>query len=634
MEWLKVKSVAKTVVLPGETLDFKVVRTMRTIAQAVGATLGPGGRPVLIERQDFGTAPFVTKDGVTVFRALGFSDPVAHSIMESARDAASRTVSEAGDGTTTATVLAYALVKYAQVYLRKNPHVSPQSLVQDIQTAFDEVIEPFIKKTSLKVKFDSEEGQRILHDVATVSANGDVKLADAVMKAFNLVGDDGTVTIVESSGPTSYKVERIRGLPIPMGYEESCQKFMTAFINDGAANRVFLKSPHFVLYNGTCTDVQSIVSVMEKLQMAWLNRPGTPQHDPSNPYISSPNIVLVANGFGEAVLGTLALNMPEAGTVNVVPLVTPRSAILNGEVHFLEDLSAVTGATVMNQLSRPLDSFTLDDLGRVEVANDDGTVAPGEFEMFRFRSTIIGHNDPDEVAERAEAVAGMIENAPSEYDARLMRERLACLTGGIAKLTVVGSSNGELRERKDRADDAVQAVKGAIRHGALPGGGWTLMACVDALLSNATLGDGVTEVLVPALEEPVRKLFENCGSTDPQPKWYQRWLPKLFRFSSPWNSTSSLVEWYRNRNYDDGAYHAAVLSLPDFEQVDAIDDGLLDSTPAVLEAIRNSISIASLLGTLGCIIVFERDSEHERSEAAANEDFIRNAGVNPANERA
>jgi chaperonin GroEL len=616
MEWTKVKSVAKRVVLPGPELDAAVLRTMERVARIVGATLGPGGRPVLIERQEYGMPGMVTKDGVTVFRSLGFRDPVEHAVMESTRDAAVRTVSEAGDGTTTATILAYSIVKHAQRYLKANPNASAQNLVQTIQDAFDKVVEPLVKKLALKVRFDSPKGQRILKAVATVSANGDKKLAEAVMEAFNLVGDNGTVTIVESSGHSAYKVERIHGFPIPMGYEESCQKFMTAFINDGAANRVYLKNPQFVLYNGTCSDVQSVVGVLEKLQNAWLNRPGTPQHIPQYPYITSPNVVLVANGFSESVLGTLALNMPEAGTVNVVPLVTPRTAILNGEVHFLEDLAAITGATVLNQLSRPLDSFTLEDLGHAEVEQEGADPLPGEFEMFRFRSTIIGRNDEDEVAERAEAVEAMVQSAPSEYDARLMKERLACLTGGIAKLTVVGSSNGELRERKDRADDAVQAVKGAIRHGALPGGGWTLLRIATELANRYPTDPVISKVLEPALEEPVVRLFENTGSSVADVKGRIQWL------------CEEISSGY------DKARTARVLSLPSCEVVNAVKAGLLDSTPAVLEAIRNSISIATLNGTLGGIVVFERDEEHERAEAAANEDFLRNANVTPANERA
>lgn len=612
MEWRKVQSAAKKVLLPGPELDRKVLKTMKTVADCVGATLGPGGRPVLIERQDYGMPGLVTKDGVTVFRSLGFSDPAEHSIMESARDAAVRTVNEAGDGTTTATVLAYALVKYSQQYLTKNPTVSPQSIVQDLQEAFLKVVEPLLRKLSIKVNFGSKQGQRILRAVATISANGDEKLADAVMEAFRLVGDNGTVTIIESSGPTAYRVERIHGYPIPMGYEESCQKFMTAFINEPATGRVYLKNPYFALYNGTCTDVQTMVAFLDKAQAAWLNRPGLAQHNPEQPFLTSPNIVLVANGFSEAVLGTLAMVMPAAETINVVPLVVPRSAILNGEVHFLEDLAAITGAEVLNPLSRPFDSVSaeLTELGRVDVAPGQ----PGEFEMFRFRSTVIGRNDEDEVADRAEQVQSMVENAVSEYDSRLLKERLACLTGGIAKLTVVGSSNGELRERKDRADDAVRSVQGAIKQGALPGGGWALLRLVDELATRCW-SPVIHDVLLPALLEPVRKLLENVGHHGAD---VDAVLDRLCEFvaSAPKARDAVVLD----------------LSTRGGQEVSAFKAGILDSTPAVLEALRSSLSIAALLGTLGGLVVFERDHTFERSEAEANNQFVRDANTNAANE--
>ena len=614
MDYMKVKSVAKTVVLPGPKLNRIILETMKTVSDAVGATLGPGGRPVLIERQEFGAPGIITKDGVTVARSLGFSNPIAHEIMLSARDAAIRTVSEAGDGTSSSTILAYSLVKYAQEYLDSHPHMSPQRLVQDIRDAFDNVVEPLIKKLAIKIRFDSNKGQRMLHSVAKVSTNGDEKLADAIMESFGLVGDNGTVTIVESSGPTSYKVERIHGFPIPMGYEESCGKFFSSFINDGASNRVYLKDPQFVLYNGTCSDVQSMVGLLEKLQFCWLNRPGQPKHDPIRPFITSPNIVIIANGFSESVLGTLALNMPEAGTVNVVPLMVPRSAVMNGEVHFLNDCAAITGATILNQLSRPLDSFELQDLGKVEVTDIDGNASSGEFEAFRFRSTIIGRRDEDEIAERAEEVEAMIQSAPSEYDARLMKERLACLTGGIAKLTILGGSAGEMRERKDRAEDGIMSVKGAIKFGALPAGGWTLMRLAKELDESEQTKDTVRKVLVPALKEPVRKLLENTGANEEE-------------------ISSKLKGYEGGMEVSNTSKTAKVLSLPDYTWVNAVKAGLLDSVPAVLEAIRNSVSIAALLGTLGGIVVYERDIEHERSEAAANEDFVRNANFNPANER-
>jgi chaperonin GroEL len=624
MDYTKAKSAAKVVNLRGPELDAKVLATMKTIADAVGATLGPGGAPVLIERGEYGMPNMVTKDGVTVMRSLGFSDPTAHSIMESARDAAVRTVGEAGDGTTTATVLAYALVRHAQQFHEKNPRVAPQRIVQDLQAAFDEKVEPLIRKLSKRVDFGSKRGKKLLRAVATISANGDVKLADAVMDAFEQVGDQGNVSIIESSGPWGYKVERIEGFPIPVGYEDSCGRFMTEFINDGENHRVFMKDPMFLLYNGTLIDVQNLLPLLEKLQNAWNNRPSLESHDPNLASISTPNVVLVANGFSEAVLASLSLIWKTAHNINVLPVMTPRSAIQNGEVHFLDDLASITGATVLNPLTRPFDSVTEEfkEFGRVRVVVRDDVGAllddrgnevtrPGEFEMHRFRSTVVGRNDEEEVLDRAETLEGMVESAISELDARLLRERLAALTGGIAKLTVVGSSAGELRERKDRADDAVRAVQGAIKHGVLPGGGWTLLKVAQALAADPECPKTVRHVLVPALYEPVTKLLANIG------------MPEDERVETIATIEAGL-----------GTKMRATYNAAKGEFVDAFKDGLLDSTPAVREAIRNSISIASLLGTLGGVVVFDRDVELERRESMATSDFTRNSNVNEANERA
>jgi chaperonin GroEL len=542
--------------------------------------------------------------------------------MESARDCATRTVSEAGDGTTTATVLAYALVRYGQEFLRNNPRTSPQRMVQEIRQAFEKVIEPLISKLSSKVRFDSPKGRRTLLDVATISANGDRQLAESVMKAFDLVGDAGTVTIVERSGPTGYQVERIHGYPVAIGYEESCQKFMTEFVNDAGSQRVWLKNPSFVLYNGAVLDVQTLVGLMDRIQGGWAKRPGTQFHRPDQPYIDTPNVVLVATGFSEQVLGTLALNMSNPMNINMVPMVIPRSPLMNGEVHFLNDLSALTGATIFNPLSRPLDTFdeeTYQDLGRVFVDESQ----PGEFEMFRFRTTIIGRNDEDEVADRAEEVKAMVEGAVSEFDKRLLQERLACLTGGIAKLTVIGSSNGELRERKDRADDAVRSVQGAIKAGVLPGGGWTLLRLAEEL-RRSEQPETVKYVVCSALREPVLKLLLNTGLNLDE---VQGIIENLVQYMTATINSDEPADWVKPKE-------AVVFDAANFEAVKAFDSGILDSTPAVLEAIRNSISIASLHSTFGTVIVFKRDHDFEREEAAANNEFIRNAHINEADQRA
>lgn len=591
MEWKKVQSPAKSVKARNAELSKTILDTMHTISEVVGNTLGPGGMPVLIERQEYGLPGLVTKDGVTVFRSLGFDDPTAHAIMESARDAAVRTVSEAGDGTTTATILAEAIVRYTHRYISANPRVSPQRVVRKLEQTFKDYIEPTVRTLATQVDPSSKKGQKYLHAVATISANGDTALADAVMECYRIVGDVGNITIIEQNGPSHYEVERIEGFPVGIGYEESCMKFMGMFINDAGNQRCFLNKPRFILYHGHINEIQVLFALLDRLQTAWQNVPGAPNYDPGMPRIDSPNIVLVATGFSESVLGSLAMLMVNGQSINVVPLLVPKTAIMNSELHFLEDLAAVTGSTILNPLSADFASVgaQFEEIGIAE-----------SFEMYRFRATVVGHYDSDEVAMQAEAIQQQIENAESELDKRLLQERLGKITGGIAKLRVVGASNGELREKKDRAEDAVSAVKGAMKHGVLPGGGWTLCYLAHNLLKDPD--PIVNQILVDALLEPVRRLFSNCGLTGPEYAVIAAEIEK------------SIV-----------AKKCIVYDAMENKYVDAFKSGILDSVPAVLEAIRSSVSIASLLGSLGGVVVFRRDEQLEREEAKANNSFVRDA---------
>lgn len=594
MQYAKVKSVSKQVEVKGSALTKKILTTMKTISDLVGATLGPGGAPVLIERQELNMPPMVTKDGVTVFRNIGLDGAVEQILMEAARDASVRTANEAGDGTTTATVLAEAIVRKTMEYCSANPRVSPQKVVRRLESTFKNEIEPLIRKLSLKADLSTDEGHRYLHSVAKISANGDTELADAVMECFDLVGDGGNVTILEVSGPSHYEVERIEGYPIGMGYDDSCMRYWPMFITDQGTQKVVLDRPFFVLYHGKLNDIQTAVLFMEKI--------GKTLDDVKDGFIppeeGRKNIVLVATGFSDNVLATLAGNFQNQFSINVVPLLVPSSPVHNGQLAFIEDMAAITGATIFDPITKPLDVGTLEDLG------------PGveSFEMARFRSTVIGHVSEDAIIERVSQIELQLSEG-SILENALIHERIGKLTGGIAKLKVVGASNGELREKRDRAEDAVCAVRGAIKHGVLPGGGWTLIMAVDLL---EKLDDPILDgVLRPALMEPVFRLLKNCGVDDDEGL-----------------AIIQQIVQHVGSNCAGVVYDALEQKF-----VDAYNGGVLDSTPAVLEAIRNSISIASLLGTLGGAVVFKRDSELERTEAQETAEFLRNANVNPADER-
>lgn len=564
MQYRKVKSVAKVVTPNGNELRSKVLGTMKRISDIVGATLGPGGMPVLIERQEENLPALVTKDGVTVFRHLGFEDPAAHVIMETARDASVRTASEAGDGTTTATVLSQAIVENLHKYCLDNPKISPQRVVRELEAAFKEVIEPLVRSMAIKASLD-EQGVKLLKTVAKVSANGDEALADAVMQCFDIVGDEGNVTISETSGPSEYRVEQVEGYPIPMGYEESCAKFYPNFINDPGTQRCFLEKPVFILYHGRLTEIQTVLDLLSKVGQGWKE----------NSYHHH-NVVLITTGFSESVLGHLAINFADPTTINIFPLLAPQSAHPNGQLHFLEDMAAITGAELFDPLNKPLGVGTLEDLG------------PGieYFEASRYRSTAVGYADEDLLLVRVDEVKTMLRAPESNLDRIMLEERLGKLTGGIARLIVVGASNGELKEKRDRAEDAVCAVRGALKQGCLPGGGFVLLMLSLELYQKS---DVLKKVLAPAMKQPFYRLLSNCGYnteeiSDIENNLYVRSDTKVFDAMK-------------------GDY------------VDPMQDGVLDSLPAVLEAIRSSLSVASLLGTLGGTVVYKRDDTLERSEA-------------------
>ncbi len=590
MQYQKPKSVSKDMFVKGPQLQKKVLSTLKTCADMVGATLGPGGMPVLIERQEVGLPPMVTKDGVTVFRHLGFNDSTSQLIMESVRDAAVRTANEAGDGTTTATVLAEAITRKISEYCQANPKISPQRVVRTLEDAFRWYVEPTIKQNSIPADSTTQEGLNILKSVAKVSANGDTALAEAVMECFRLVGDDGNVTIMELPGESHYEAEKIDGYPIPIGYEDCCGPFYQKFINDPAAQVCYLERPVFILYHGPINQTQTAVLLLERIGDAWQNQG------------YAHNVVLVATKFSEAALADFAVNFLDAHSINVYPLLAPLSAMRTGQYEFLKDLSALTGAKIFDGLDFPLERAELNELG-------GGVTA---FEAGRFRSAIIGRNDEILVLERVDNLQKQIQAESGELEKALVQERIGKLTGGIAKLKVFGSSFGETREKRDRAEDAVCGVRGTINHGALPGGGWTLLKIAREinLVEHSLQTEILKQVLAPALKETAALIFSNSGHTTEEVD----------------TIIGKITESMRNSK--------TVYDALEGKYVDALEGGILDSVPAVRVAIQTSLSIASQLGTCGGTVAFKRDLEVERTEARDTAEWIRSANVNEADERA
>lgn len=576
MQYRKVQSAPKIMHSKGNKLDQIILDTLETCATIVGSTLGPGGMSVLIERQESGLLPLITKDGVTVFKNIGFSDSTAQSVMEAARDSSVRTASEAGDGTTTATILAHSFVKAVSEYHKRNPTISPQKIARTLEYAFKTTIGPTIKSLSKQVSLGNKEGKDSLLAVAKVSANGDTQLADAVVKCFELVGNDGNVTLLEQNGPSQYVVEKIDGYGISVGYEDCCGPYYQKFVNEPSNQSCLLDNVVVVPYFGKLTDVTVLAQLLDNIVEAA----------PKDKVV---NVVIAATAFAEPVIGTLSVNFSApTRKVSLYPLVVPLSQSKTAQYDFLCDLAALSGAKVFDPIENPLPAAHINDLGFIK-----------SFEATRFRSNLI--IDMDEKAEkrifdRVDVLEEQFKANTSILDKQLIRERIGKLTGGIAKLIISGSSAGELREKRDRAEDAVCAVRGAILHGVLPAGGWTFLKLSETL--KAMNNPVYDEVIIPALMAPVQILFTNSGMT------HEETLRIINTLKQSLDS---------NTVYD----------LLEGKFVDSFVGGLLDSAPAVYESVKNSISIASLLGTCGGTIVFKRDDDTDRQEAKDARNFMR-----------
>lgn len=558
----KVKTPAKIFNSDLSQLETIVVKTIDKIDRIVGSSLGPGGRPTLIESDLPGIPNKNTKDGVTIFRALGSSDPYEHLIIEQTRDAAVRTVNEAGDGTTTATIIASAFIKNLFRFCSANRKFSPQKVTRQINKIVEDQLIPQLRKAAIKI---TPKNTDLLEKVATISANGDKEMAVKVIEAFEKVGygSSSHVTIQELSGPSGYEVELIEGFPIEKGYEESIGKFHSAFINDQGHQRCILEKPLFILFDGNVTDIVQVQDILNNIGQEYVSGKS-----------DFKNVVIVAHKFGDQVLTNFAFNFSNPNTINVVPLTTPLVPTLNGQLHFLMDLAAFTGAKIFD-MNHPLSEAQPDDLG----ANME------KIEIYRFRTTIVGEPDSVNIEVRAEDIKNIIKQSESKIEKLLLEERLGKLTSGIARLKIFGSSNGELKEKSDRAEDAVCAVRAAINHGCLPGGCRVLINLALSLSEDQSLV--AQEVIMPSLFAPFYRLLENAGYNQEE---IQDILTKMIKD--------------QNKVYD----------VENAEFGDAKKLGIFDAALAVEQALKNAVSISSVMGTIGGLIAFPRDNQLENQE--------------------
>ena len=569
----KPKSAAKNMIYRGKKLQDDVLATLSHVASMVGVTLGPGGQQVLIERSEINMKPIMTKDGVTVIKNLGYADANQQLILEAVRDAAVKTANEAGDGTTTATILSNAIAERTSDHLKANPKVSPQRVVREMQKIVPELHK---KIAAYRVIPEGEDARNVLLKVATLSANGDSELSEAILEGLDTVGDEGDMTIVEATGPSTYTVQRINGYTVERGYEESARHMANGFINDKSGTMVILEKPLVVLFDGVINDLGQIHEGMGLIH----------NYITANK-IPSVQVAVVAHGFSDTCLGDLHLNWNHAQTkVKVYPMLTPEKSIQNWRTNFLYDLQAYTGVSVFNPIDRPITDLNPEQLFQNCKVN--------KIEVSRYKTMVFADEDSEAIDVRVNELKLQREHPESEYELNDLNVRIGKLTSGIVRLTISGSSSSETREKRDRADDAWMAVRGAIKHGAVPGGGYVMVRLAADLVLEASKEENLPikiakDVLSEALTEPTKVLYRNYGYTEEE-------------------ITKRLGEMLNT----DKAY-----DLSEEKWVDKLS--LLDSMPAVSESIRNSVSIASLLGTLGGIVAFKRDHETDKAE----EQFVR-----------
>lgn len=556
-------------------LDSKILSSLAKTAEIVGGTLGPFGQSVLCEPQDVNHKMYATKDGVTVYKNLGYNDVIEQAILDAARDAIVRTAEEAGDGTTTSTILCYAITKYARE-ITKDRTIPPQKLVRSI-SALVPTINSFVKDNRLVI--DEDNWNEALYRVGYLSSNADSEIAKVIMDCHDLVGDDGNMIVSEAYGePATYNVIKHDGFTIDRGYEVSCEKWHGEFVNDQVNSRVYYEKPYFLLYDGVLQDPNTIAYALQSLGALY-------QSDPEK---FSNRAVILAHGFSENVLQYLAINARH-GDFKCAPLKTPQEISLNSATHYLHDVAAYTGALVFNAISRPLQQASEEDL--IKGKSD-------AFEMSRFRSSIIGEPDQFSVEVRVEELRRIAAQGESSYDRKFAATRISKLTCGIAKVTVVAPSQVEIREKKDRMEDAWCAVRAAAKHGALPGGSWTLVHLSkflheQGLVESDAAKAAACRVLSAACLEPFRRLYENAGYN---PEQIEAMLVSMHLRPE---ETFDL----QNGNW-----------VPKFD--------ILDSAPAVSEALKNSISTSSLMGTLGGVVLFKRDGSADLQDALSQQAYL------------
>jgi chaperonin GroEL len=445
----------------------RMLRGVDILANAVKVTLGPKGRNVVLEKS-FG-APRITKDGVTVAKEIELEDKFENMGAQMVREVASKTSDTAGDGTTTATLLAQAIVKEGAKSVAAGSN--PMDLKRGVDLAVNAVIAE-LKSKAKKVTSSEEIAQ-----VGTISANGDAEIGQMIAKAMQKVGNEGVITVEEAKALLT-ELEVVEGMQFDRGY------ISPYFITDADKMRVELESPYILIYEKKLSNLQTILPLLETVVQS-----------------GKPLLVIAEDVEGEA-LATLVVNKLRGG-LKVAAVKAPGFG--DRRKAMLQDIAVLTGGQVISEdLGIKLENVTLDMLGRakkVVITKDDTTIVDGA-------------GKKADIEARVAQIRQQIEDTTSDYDREKLQERLAKLAGGVAVIKVGGSTEIEVKERKDRVDDALNATRAAVEEGILPGGGVALLRTQKVLDRINTANDdqkvGVN-IVRRALQAPARQIAENAG---------------------------------------------------------------------------------------------------------------------------
>ena len=508
----------------------KMKKGVDTLANAVKVTLGPKGRNVVIEKK-FG-APSVTKDGVTVAKEIELEDPIENMGAQMLKEVASKTADIAGDGTTTATVLGHSIISEGLKNVAAG--ANPMDLKRGIDKAVAKVIE-HLRSQSQKVGTDSAKIQQ----VAAISANSDEVIGTLIAQAFEKVGKDGVITVEEARG-TDTTVEVVEGMQFDRGYSSAY------FVTNSEKMEAELEHPYILIYDKKISAMKDILHILEKVAQQ-----------------GAPLLIISEDLEGEA-LATLVVNKLR-GTLKVAAVKAPGFGDRRKEM--LQDIAILTAGTVISEeQGYKLENADLSYLGRAErvVIDKDNT-------------TIVGGSGKKEgITARVNQIKAQIDVTTSDYDKEKLQERLAKLSGGVAVLNVGAVTEVEMKEKKDRVDDALHATRAAIEEGIVAGGGTAFIRAIEALegLEGAHIDETTgIKIVRRALEEPLRQIAANAGID------------------------GSIVVQKVKEGKGDYGFNARTET---YEKM--LSAGIIDPTKVSRVALENAASIAGMLLTTECVI--------------------------------